>query len=166
MPTKPQPKTRQQLLEERRAEFDAIQQTQARHEAERAERERENNEFMARVQQRREAIDGYIKHSWAQRADMPMTESQMAQARAEIEQAAIAQVKIDRPAGLDPIFRQKRVDEQAAELEALRAQVREQQNPSHWVNQYPMPITPQRHKQQLQARFAQEAQELGLEPRS
>jgi len=54
------------------------------------------------------------------------------------------------------------VENQQAELEAKRAQVREQrENPFHWV--HTLPKAPQWHEAWKQAKFAREAKELGIE---
>lgn len=114
------PRTREQALEERRAELDVMQQMEAQRQTEQAEQQRDHNEFAARVQARRNAIDAHIRQRWLQMEDRPMTEAEMAAARREIEQEAYAQYQASSPPTLDAIYEAKRAEELAAREEAER----------------------------------------------
>ena len=112
------PKTREQLLQERVAEIGWQQQMEAAHAAEQAEREREHAALMQRVQARRDAIDSFIRRSWAQRSSEPMTQAQYAQVSAEIEQQALEQARAEGAIPtLDEIFAEDTA-RRAAEAEA------------------------------------------------
>lgn len=106
----------------RLAELDAIEQMRLAHAAERAEKQKEQDEFMARVQARRDAVDSYIRRSWAQRSNDALSEAQLNALRAEIQQEAFAQVRTTIPT-MGEIFEAKRAEEQAAKEAAEQARI-------------------------------------------
>ena len=111
-------KTREQQLADRVAEIGWRQQMEAAHAAEAAERERAHNELMQRVQARRDAIDSFIKRSWAQRSSEPMSEREYNAVRSEIEQQALEQARLEGAIPtLDAIFAEDTA-RRAAEAEA------------------------------------------------
>src|SRR5260221_14526003 len=89
----PQGKTREEQQSMRRAELEYFAQIEQQRQEKRAADRAQQDELMARVQARRDAIDIYIRRSWAQREDRPMTAQEFAATRAQIEQEAYAQVK-------------------------------------------------------------------------
>lgn len=107
---------------QRLAELDVIEQMHLVHEQERLEKQKEQDDFMARVQARRDAVDSYIRHSWAQRSNDTMTEAQLNALRAQIEQEALAQVRPTIPT-LGQIYEAKRAEELAAREAAEQARI-------------------------------------------
>lgn len=122
MVTRYPPKTREQLQAERLAEIDAIQQMQLRRDAEQAARRAEQAAFEAKVQERRDRIDSYIRRSWAQRSDVPMGEHELAAIHAQIEREAFELNKVTVPT-LAEIHEAKRAEEQAAAEAAEAARI-------------------------------------------
>ena len=125
MPTKAKPKTREERIAERGAEIDAIQQMNAAHQAERAEREREHNAFMQRVQQGRDRVESFVQHSFVQRADDSMTPAQLDALHKQIQDEAYERERTMFPAppSLADIYAAKAAEEQAAEEEAERQRI-------------------------------------------
>src|SRR5260370_27845544 len=124
MPTKPKPLTREEKMQQRFAELDWEQQMQAYHAAERAEQEREHNEFAQRVQARRDAEAAIAKRFAMQRpADRPMSAAEQQQEQEAIE-AAIAEafppVAIK---SFDQIYGEQRAQEVAAAEAAEAARI-------------------------------------------
>src|SRR5260221_2158611 len=108
------PRTREQRLAERYAELDWQQQMEAQHQAERAEQQKEHDEFAARVQAAHDAQDAFIRRSWAQRSSEPMSEAAMAQARREIQEQLLEQMPPGSVPTLDAVYQDIAAEERAA----------------------------------------------------
>ncbi len=113
----PQGKTREEQQAARWTELEYFAQIEQQRQEKRAADRAQQDEFAQRVQARRDAIDTYIRRSWAQREDRPMTAQEFAQERAEIEQEALAQVKVTIPTW-EEIGRQWHDERIAAEAQA------------------------------------------------
>ncbi|SRR6266567_1894984 len=122
MVSKRAPKTREEKIAERRAEIDAIAQMQANWEAEQAERQRDHNEFAARVEAGHAAVASFIHKAWAQREDSPLPEREFYAVQHAIEQEALEQVRATVPT-LDGIYSADTAARREAEAEAERARI-------------------------------------------
>src|SRR5260370_13004704 len=137
MPRKAKPKTREEKLQQRRAELDWQAQMDVAREALQAEQRKEHNAFAERVQAMHDAQDTFIKRSWAQRSDEPMSEAAMAQARREISEQLVEQMPPGTIPRLDGIYQAQARAEQAAAEEAERQRIAALDPHAVWLSTLP-----------------------------
>lgn len=116
-------KTREQLQAERFSEIEAIQQMQARRDAERAERQRQQDEFAAQVQAQRDAREAFVRRRWMQMEDRPMTQSEIAAVQMQISQEWLALHPPPTIPSLEELHQAKHAEEKAAAEEAERQRI-------------------------------------------
>lgn len=113
----------QKWAEQSRQRWDISQQMEAHYAAERAEKQAEQEAFMAQVQARKERIASHVSHSFAQRARDDMSPAQLAALREEIQQEAFAKERPPAPPTLDELYRAERAAELQAQADAEAARI-------------------------------------------